>query len=496
MRTEDAQVRKLMAEMTKHGKVGLAALRSGMDRKTARNYLKSGQFPSQVEEERYWRTREDPFAADWPWLADMLAWAPTLEGKALFEYLLRERPGRYREGQLRTFQRRVKRWRAQQGPAPELFFPQVHRAGEAMQTDFTEGTSLGITLGGGPFAHLLCHPVLPYSNWEWVTVCRSESLAALRSGVQGALFRLGHVPRYHQTDNSSAATHDLRTGKRGFNEEYLALMRHLGMEPRTTAVGAKEQNGDTESSHGALKRALEQHLLLRGSREFASVEAYQAWLEEVVTGRNALRQERVCQELAVMRPLSVSRLPAYRELRVRVSQGATIRVQRNTYSVPARLRGEEVRVRVYDDRVEAYYAGRREMRADRLLGRNGSRIDYRHIIWSLVRKPGAFARYRYREELFPQVVFRRAYDALVEARGSSWRTDLEYLRVLLLAASTLESEVGVALELLLEAGELPLADAVKELVRPEAPSVPELAVPEVDLTSYDALLEEAAEVTS
>jgi len=496
MRTEDAQVRKLMAEMTKHGTVGQAALRSGMDRKTARKYLKSGQFPSQMEGERYWRTREDPFAEDWGWLADMLAWAPTLEGKALFEYLLMERPGRYHEGQLRTFQRRVRRWRAQQGPAPELFFPQVHRPGEAMQTDFTEGMSLGITIGGEHFEHLLCHPVLPYSNWEWVTTCRSESLAALRRGVQRAVFQLGHVTRWHQTDNSSAATHDLRTGKRGFNEEYLVLVRHLGMEPRTTAVGAKEQNGDTESAHGALKRALEQHLLLRGSRDFASVEEYEAWLDKIVAGRNALRQERVREELAVMRPLSVSRLPEYSEMRARVSQGATIRVQRNTYSVPARLRGEEVRIRVYDDRVEAYYAGRREMKADRLLGRNGHRIDYRHIIWSLVKKPGAFARYRYRSELFPQMVFRQAYDALVEARGSSWRADLEYLRVLLLAASTLESEVAAALELLLEAGELPLADAVKELVQPDAPAVPELAVPEVDLGSYDALLGGSRKVLS
>ena len=168
-----------------------------------------------------WRTRPDPFAEDWPGIAERLADAPELEARALFEDLLSRQPERYEPGQLRTFQRRVKQWRAQEGPDKEVFFPQAHRPGEAAQTDFTDASGLGITIAGEPFPHLLCHFVLPYSNWQWATTCQSESMLALRRGVQSAVFRLGRIPDFHQTDNSTAATHDLRTGKRGFNQEYV-----------------------------------------------------------------------------------------------------------------------------------------------------------------------------------------------------------------------------------------------------------------------------------
>jgi len=319
-------------------------------------------------------------------------------------------------------------------------------------------------------------------------VCQSESMLALRRGVQSAVFRLGRVPEYHQTDNSTAATHDLRTGKRGFNEEYVALMDHLGMKPRTTAIGKKEQNGDVEAANGALKRRLEQHLLLRDSRDFDCVEAWEGWVQDVLAQSNQLRTKRVGEELAVMRPLSVERLREYREIDVPVTSWSTIRVKHNAYSVPSRLCGEWLRVRLYEDRLEVYHGGTHQLGIPRLCGRNGHRINYRHIIGSLVRKPGAFARYRYREELFPTLTFRRAYDVLAESlRG--WEADVEYLRILHLAARTLESEVEVALELLLAEGTVPLADHVRPLVAPSTPQVPELAVPAVDLAAYDALFE-------
>jgi hypothetical protein len=307
--------------------------------------------------------------------------------------------------------------------------------------------------------------------------------------VQSAVFRLGRVPEYHQTDNSTAATHDLRTGKRGFNEEYVALMDHLGMTPRTTAIGKKEQNGDVEAANGALKRRLEQHLLLRESRDFDNVEAWEGWVQDVLVQSNQLRTKRVGEELAVMRPLSVERLREYREIDVPVTSWSTIRVKYNAYSVPSRLCGEWLRVRLYEDRLEVYHGGAHQLSVPRLCGRSGHRINYRHVIGSLVRKPGAFARYRYREELFPTLTFRRAYDALVEALSAGWDADVEYLRILHLAARTLESEVAVALELLLAERTVPLAARVKQLVEPATPQIPELAVPAVDLVIYDALFE-------
>jgi hypothetical protein len=491
-------VRKLMEEMSKHGKVGRASMMSGMDRKTGRKYVRSRRLPSESgKEERDYRTREDPFAEDWPRIREMLKDAPTLEGKALFEWLMEQRPGAYEPGQVRTFQRRVKQWRATEGPDKEVFFAQEHRPGEAMQVDGTWATKLGVTICGEPFEHMLFHSVLPYSNWEWATVCLSESLMAIRRGVQSALFRLGRVPGYLQSDNSSAATHDLReSGKRGFNEEYEDFVRHFGMKPRTIAVGQSHQNGDVESSHNALKRRLEQHLILRGSRDFESVEAYEAWVQEVCSKANELRATKVGEELVAMKELSVGRLREHKVETVPVTSHSTIRVMHNTYSVPSRLTGEAVKAHIFDDRIDVLYGGVKQLTLERLLGRFKHRIDYRHIIWSLVRKPGAFPRYRYREELFPSLVFRRAYDALNDALDDGYEADLNYLRVLHQAAAVSESDVETALELLLAEGETPLADRVKALVRPREPEVPEMEPYEADLAEYDELLSTATVVTS
>jgi hypothetical protein len=497
VKTTDGQVRKLMEEMSKHGQVGLAAMRAGMDRKTARKYVKAEKLPSEMVQPRTWRTRPDPFAQDWPAIAARLEAARGLEAKTLFELLCEEQPGRYEAGQLRTLQRRIRQWRAQSGPERQIFFAQAHRPGEAGQTDFTEASSLGVTIAGELFVHLLCVFVLPFSNWQWATVCLSESMAALRKGVQAALFQLGRVPRFHQTDNSTAATHKIPDGKgvvaendrRPFNDDYLAVMRHFEMTPRTTAIGAKEQNGDVEASNGALKRRLEQSLLVRGSRDFASVDEWQTFVHGVLRKANDRRGARVAEELAAMRPLAVNRLPEFKEERARVNAGSTIRVQYCSYSVPSRLIGHAVQVLVFEDRLEVHFGGALQLACERLRGKNRHRIDYRHVIWSLVRKPGAFARYVFREEMFPSLAFRRAYDAIVDGEAGT-RGDLEYLRILHLAASTSQADVETALDLLLAENRRVSLDAVKGLVN-GAPrtEVPELVAEPVDLGDYDALLE-------
>jgi hypothetical protein len=492
----DAQVRKLMEEMTKHGKAGLAAMKAGMDRKTARKYVRAGKLPSEMTAARDWRTREDPFAEHWPEVEALVRETPALEAKTLFEVLTTKYPDRYEAGQLRTLQRRVRLWRATQGPEKAVTFGQQHRPGEAAQTDFTSTSELGITIAGQLFVHLLCVFVLPFSNWLWATVCLSESMAALRKGVQRALFQLGRVPRYHQTDNSTAATHRIpdgkkvffEDGKRPFNDDYLALMRHFGMTPRTTTVGAKEQNGDVESENGAIKRRLEQLLLLRGSRDFEDVAAWQSFIDDAVRMRNAGRKTRVGEDLAAMRELNVAKLPEYVEEHVMVSEWSTIRVKHCAYSVPSRLMGEVLRVRIYEDRIEAHFGNAVQLACERLVGRNLHRIDYRHVIWSLVRKPGAFARYVYREEMFPSLVFRRAYDA-IQTPHHGTKGDLEYLRILHLAASTMQADVEAVLALLLTAGEPVTSEAVKARVTTTLrPTVPEMVAPEIDLAAYDALL--------
>jgi len=489
-----------MEEMSKHGRIGDAAMKADMHRQTARKYVAAGKLPSEMVQPRDWRTRPDPFEKHWVEIEARLRGTPELEAKTLFDLLQEQHPERYADGQLRTLQRRVKRWRAAHGPDRDVVIAQQHRPGEAAQTDFTHATELAVTIAGQVFAHMLCVLVLPYSNWQWATVCLSESIAALRKGVQRALFQLGRRPEWHQTDCSTAATHKIPDGqaacfddgKRPFNTEYLALMKHLGIKPRTTEVGAKEQNGDVEAGHRALKRRLEQALLVRDSRDFDSVEAWQAFVDQVVRKANTNRGKRVAEDLAAMRELDVARLPEYVEEDVCVSEWSTVRVKHCSYSVPSRLIGEWVRVRIFEDKLEVRFADQLELACERLRGRNLHRIDYHHVIWSLVQKPGGFARYVYREEMFPSLVFREAYDAIQAARPGT-KGDLEYLRILHLAASTLEADVATALTLLQMASKPITADAVKEIVAaPAIIDVPALAPATVDLNDYDRLLEEVA----
>jgi len=485
----DQQVKMIMKALSKHGNQGRAAATAGVCRQTAAKYRRLGKLPSELKARHEWRTRPDPFAAVWPALEARLREAPGLWARTLLEELQEQYPGQFSPGQLRTLHRRVQRWRAMHGDdqAVELFFPQQHRPGEAAQTDFTHTGELGLTLQGEPYAPLLCHVVLPYSNWQWACRCRSESLLALKRGLQAALFRLGKCPVWHQTDNSTGATHQVRTGQRDFNREYLELMAHVGMKPRTIAVGQKAQNGTVEAQNGAFKRFLKQALLRRGGSDFVSEAAFEQWLAQGLQQENHRRPARLQDELAVMKPLTVERLPEFKELTVGVSQHSTINVLGNRYSVPPRLLHHPLRVRIYENHVVVFYGDRWIQEMPRLTGRSHHAIDYRHVIWSLVQKPGALARYRYREALFPTLVFRRAYAALQRAYPGT-PGDAAYLRLLHLAASTSEAEVLAALELLLEAGQIPDPDRVRDLVRPTLAVVPALAIPVVELASYDTLL--------
>ncbi len=495
MRKTDQEVQRLMSEYAKHGEVGRAARAAAMDRKTARKYIDAQQLPSELRVDRDWRTRPDPFEAEWPMIQQMLEDLPGLEAKIVMEHLIAEHPERYQETHLRTLQRRFKQWRATKGPPKRVYFSQVHVPGEAMQTDFTWGTELEVTIAGEPFAHMICHSVLPYSNWQWVSVCQSESMTSIRRGVQSAIFQLGRVPKRHQTDNSTAATHDLRTGKRGFNEEYERMVRHFGMEPWTIAVGESVQNGDIESANGVFKRRVRQLLLLRGSRDFDSVEGYEQWLREAAAAANRGRQVKLKEELAAMRPLSASRLPEYSEIDTKGSPWSTINIKSNAYSVPSQLIGEKLRVRLFDTRLEVYLGGKLQMTVERRTGKQQHAINYRHIIDSLIKKAGAFERYRYRDDLFPTVTFRRTYDTLVAVMPPR-KADIEYLRILHLAAKTMECEVEFALRVLMDEGTVPMADKVKALVAPDKPTIPDVAIADVNLSSYDALLTGCVEVMS
>lgn len=470
-----------------------AALKVGVSENTARKYRSAGLPPSELHARqplRPGRTREDPFAAVWPDVVALLEVNAGLQALTLFQELQRRYPGRFDDGQLRTLQRKVKVWRALAGPSKEVVFPQEHFPGELGASDFCHLSGLGITLQGQPFAHLLYHFVLSYSNWETGSLCFSESFESLSAGLQGALWELGGVPRRHRTDSLSAAVQPL-DGKEGFTRRYHALLAHYRLAGERIQPGQAHENGDIEQRHHRFRLALEQSLMLRGSRDFESREQYLRYLRELFAQLNAGRRARLREELAVLHPLPAVRLDVCRKLRASVGPSSTVRVLNNTYSVPSRLIGEVVEVRVDVEHVEVWYAQRCVAQLPRLRGQYQHRVQYRHIIDWLVRKPGAFAHYRYREDLFPTSRFRMAYDALLrEHAGEPARADREYLALLLLAAQESEQGVDDALRLLLAAPAPLRIEAVQALLASgrALPPATEVAITPVDLASYDALL--------
>src|SRR5262249_39778386 len=160
-----------------------------------------------------------------------------------------------------------------QGPAKEVFFAQVHHPGRLGASDFTHCEELRVTIAGSPFPHLIYHFVLTYSNWETGTVCFSESLESLSEGLQNALWQLGGVPEVHRTDRLTAA---VQPGAHPdvFKRRYQALLRHYGLRGQAIQAGKGNENGDVEQRHHRFKTALDQALLLRGSRDFDSRDRY------------------------------------------------------------------------------------------------------------------------------------------------------------------------------------------------------------------------------
>jgi hypothetical protein len=412
-----------------------AAAKAGMSERTARKYAHPGRAPSQAKVSHTWRTRPDPFVEVWPEVEALLRQYAGLQAKTIWMELNERHAGRFSTGQLRTLQRRLLAWRATSGPDREVFVPQTHVPGEQAQSDFTDMRALEVMIAGRLFPHLLS-----------------------------------------------------ASGGRDFTERYRELIDHYGMRATRNFPGNAHENGDVESADGKLKSAIDQRLRSRGSHDFTSREAYEGFLETCVEARNATRNARIDEERAHLRALPARPLPAYRESYVTVSRASAVRVLRHSYSVSSRLIGRQLRVRLHADIVELDYKGECIAVMERRVGRDTHRIDYRHIIHTLVRKPGAFRHYVFREALFPTLEFRRTYDALL-AEGSD-EADLQYARILHLAASDGEENVRAVLEKLLNGTAAPTYEAVRAQVRGPrtAEGVPFLDITAPDLTLYDRLL--------
>ena len=489
---KDGQVRQLLRLVGLGTTLAAAARKTDMDEKTARKYRQAGKLPSEGAAPRRWRTRSDPFAKVWHVVEDQLQKDSKLDAITLFRWL-QDHPdhkGQFPDSQRRTFERRVRDWRATQGPSQSVFFAQTHYPGDLAASDFTHMDSLKVTIGHRPFPHLVYHFILTYSNWESITVCPSESFEALSEGLQNALWELGGAPRRHRSDSLSAAVNNL-SEDREFHQRYRDLLAYYGLEGERINVRQAHENGDAESSHGHLKTAVDQALRLRGSRDFNSREEYLTFLRDVQARRNANREKPFAEEQAVLRELPPRRLESSRRLtRIPVSKGSTIQVQQNTYSVHSRLMGEEVDVVIGMEHVEVWYAGQAVQRVPRLCGSGKHAINYRHIIDSLVRKPGAFANYVYQEDLFPTSYFRMAYDALCRQHAGK-RAVREYLKILHLAAKQSEAAVQDALRVALSQGAAISSAAIEAAVQnsQQVPAVTEVQVAAPDLQAFDSLLD-------
>lgn len=469
-------------------KLEAAAAAAAMSERSARKWQR-GALPSKTKKPRDWRTREDPFATVWDSELVPLLQSDTqcaLQATGVLGWLQERHPEQFDEGLLRTLQRRMRDWRALHGPPKEVFFEQQHVPGREAAFDFTNCEELKITIAGVLFVHLLFEFVLTYSRWTWACIAFGETYEAMAAGIQGALWELRGVPSVLRSDNLSAATHDLkRDSGRALTQRYRALLDHYSATSTRIEPGESHQNGAVEQRHNRTKRALAEALVLRGSHDFADQEAYAQFVREVIAKHNRRLGEKLAEDRAALKTLPSSPIPSYTVFHPRVRKWSTVRVGHQTYSVPSRLMGHLVEARRHADTIEILYKKKTVEIMPRVRGEGAARIDYRHVIWSLVTKPGAFARYRYREELFPSLTFRRTYDAL---KVRTERADVEYLRILHLAASTMERPVEDALIAILDAGDPISFDLVRDRVAPIKPTVPVIEIPSPDLAAYDRLL--------
>jgi transposase InsO family protein len=470
----------------------IAAARSGFSTATAYRLEHDPHLPSHKQAPRG-RRRADPLAAVWDSeIVPLLQSTPGLRPVAIFDELRRRHP-EIGAGIRRTLERRIRTWRALNGAEQDVIFRQEHPPGRLGLSDFTDMGDHGITIAGVLLEHRLYHFRLAFSGWEHAhIVLGGESFVALAEGLQNALWALGCAPLQHRSDSLSAAFRNLDADtKQDQTRRYEALCAHYGMEPTRNNRGLAHENGAIESPHGHLKQAVEDALLLRGSRDFDTLEAYRRFLAEIVGRRNARLKKRLALERPVLQPLPDRRTTDYEETIVTVTSTSGFTLRKVFYSVPSRLIGHRLRVRLYDDRLECFLGATALMTLRRgrphPSGKHGHVVDYRHIIHALRRKPMALLNLVYREQLFPRPAYQRAFEALLESAGEK-RACRTMVGLLALAHErACEAELAQAIEAELAAGRLPDLDSLGRRFAPDPAAIPEITIAAVPLHLYDEL---------
>lgn len=471
-----------------------AAAKAGFSTATAYRIEADPGLPSQKQAQRG-RRRPDPlgelFDSE---IRPMLEAAPTLRPVAIYEEMMRRHPD-LSSGIRRTIERRVRDWRAQHGPEQEVIFRQKHAPGDMGISDFTEMNGLGVSIAGQALPHRLYHFRLVYSGFAHAhVVLGGESFVALAEGLQNALWTLGGTPTEHRSDSLSAAFKNLDTPARGdLTRRYDALCAHYGMTPSRNNRGEAHENGAIESAHGHLKRAVEDALLLRGSRDFENLATYRAFIDELLARRNRRLGARLEAERAALKSLPEQRTDDFEEVRIRVTSSGGFILRKVFYTVPSRLIGHHLRVRLYDDRLVIFIGGTELMALSRgrahRNGAHGHVVDYRHIIHSLRRKPMALLGLVYRDQLFPREAYRRTFEKLLESASPrhACKTMVELLS--LAHERACEAELAARLEADLSAGLLPDPARLWQWFSPDPARLPDVVVQLGPLSDYDPLLE-------
>lgn len=469
-----------------------AAAKAAISVASAYRLENDGRLPSQKQPARG-RRRPDPlievFDAE---VVPILHAAPGIRPVAVFDELRRRHP-ELAEGVRRTLERRIRAWRALHGAEREIVFRQVHEPGRMGLSDFTEMGDLGIEVAGAPLDHRLYHFRLACSGFEHAhVILGGESYVALAEGLQNALWALGGVPREHRSDSLSAAFRNLsREARIDLTARYEALCGHYGMDPTRNNRGLAHENGSIESPHGHLKSAIRDALLLRGTPQFDSLEAYRRFIGEITSRRNARHAKRIEAERAYLQPLPVARTSDYEEVRVYVTTWGGFTLRKVFYTVPSRLIGHRLRVRLYDDRLDLLVGGTHLLTLRRGRagpdGKHGHVVDYRHVIHSLRKKPMALLNLVYRDQLFPREAYRRAFEWLLERHGERVACKMVVELLSLAHERGCEAELAEALSAALAAGTMPPLNALRARFAPDPAQLPEVRVTLPPLSAYEAL---------
>ncbi|NMN71935.1 integrase-like protein [Rhizobium sp. 57MFTsu3.2] len=475
-------------------RIEVAAAKASLSRATAYRIEKNAQLPSQVKKPRG-RRRPDPLADIFDAeVVPLLKAAPGIRPVAIFEEMLRRHPD-LSESVRRTLERRIRAWRAINGDEQEVIFRQVHEPGRLGLSDFTNMNELQITIAGQPLDHLLYHFRLAYSGFEHAhAVLGGESFVALAEGLQNALWFLGGAPFYHRSDSLSAAFRNLDAdAKEDLTRRYAELCAHYRMTPTRNNKGIAHENGAIESPHGHLKNAIRDALLLRGTRDFDHLAAYRVFIDEIVSRRNARYGKRIDAERAALQPLPGTRTSDFEEVVVRVSRSGGFTLRKVFYTVPSRLIGHRLRVRLYDERLDLFIGGTHLMTLQRgrahASGKHDQVVDYRHVIHSLRKKPMALLQLVYRDKLFPRQEYRFAFETLLDRLSDKQACKITVELLALAHDRGCERELAERLAIILDAGELPDIVALRTAFAPDPAQLPTVIVRLASLQGYEALID-------